>query len=181
MNRDTSYLIASHWLKINATMSSDTSWIGHTWFYWILVEFLFSIHILGLTLSHWLKSVYCHKPKSNYVSPQIGVIQLQMAWNVLVNTFWRITSGLSFSPLIHPIHFASLHLTNPYPRSKTDAYLFSTHFFLHCLQNLKQQSICTDAGKNCESLFSFFFFAQRQLIPNLKKAKSLYNRNTSYT
>lgn len=45
--------------QINATMYLATSRMRHTWFLLNLVEFLFLTNILGLTLSHWLKSVYC--------------------------------------------------------------------------------------------------------------------------
>lgn len=42
------------WRKINAKTSLVTSWMGHTCFWLILLEFLFFTNILVLTLSHWL-------------------------------------------------------------------------------------------------------------------------------
>lgn len=58
LHRDNSFF---HGLKINATMSFDTSWMRHTCFDWFLLEFLFVMNIPSLTLSHWKEKKRKHR------------------------------------------------------------------------------------------------------------------------
>ena len=72
----------------------QAEWNTHVFFYWILVGFIF---FMSKLISHWLTSVFClwpnAHPRSKKVSLQIGTNPLQMAWNGLLNTFWRNNLG----------------------------------------------------------------------------------------